>query len=187
MSLQVIRTGLPEVLLLKPKVFADDRGFFYESFNARAFAEVTGLAVAFVQDNHSRSVRNVLRGLHYQLPPTPQGKLVRAVRGEIFDVAVDLRRSSPTFGKWTGQLLSAENQLQMWIPEGFGHGFLTCSDVAEVLYKTTAYYDPACEHSICWDDPALAITWPLDGAPRLSPKDAAADFVNPAKCFNDPQ
>jgi dTDP-4-dehydrorhamnose 3,5-epimerase len=183
-SLEVLTTGLPDVLLLQPKVFVDDRGFFFESFNARAFGEATGVEVVFVQDNHSRSSRNVLRGLHYQLPPAPQGKLVRVVSGEIFDVAVDLRRWSPTFGQWTGQRLSAENRRQMWIPAGFAHGFLTLSDMADVLYKTTAYYAPACDRSLRWDDPDLAIAWPLDGTPLLSPKDAAAALLADATCFD---
>ena len=172
MSLEVTNTALPEVLLLKPKVFADARGFFCESFNARAFAAATGLKVTFVQDNQSRSVKNVLRGLHYQLPPAPQGKLVRVCAGEIFDVAVDIRRSSPTFGKWVGHVLSAENQLQMWIPAGFAHGFLALSEHADVLYKATAYYEASCERTISWDDPILRIAWPLPGKPLLSPKDS---------------
>lgn len=164
-------TELPDVLLLKPKVYADSRGYFFESFNAGAFAEATGLAVDFVQDNHSCSVREVLRGLHYQVPPASQGKLVRVAAGEIFDVAVDVRRSSPTFGRWTGQILSADNRLQLWIPAGFAHGFLTLSAAAEVLYKTTAYYQPACERTILWSDPDLGIAWPLSGTPLLSAKD----------------
>ena len=169
--------AIPEVLLIEPKVFGDARGFFFESFNQHAFNEATGLDVHFVQDNHSRSVRHVLRGLHYQLPPFAQGKLVRAVYGEVFDVAVDLRPHSPTCGRWVGAVLSAENKRQMWIPPGFAHGFLVLSDAAEFLYKTTDYYAPAYERSIRWDDPDLAIAWPLDGAsPLLSAKDAGAPF-----------
>ena len=171
--------AIPEVLLIEPKVFGDARGFYFESFNQQAFNEATGLDVHFVQDNHSRSVRHVLRGLHYQLPPFAQGKLVRAVYGEVFDVAVDLRPHSPTCGRWVGAVLSAENKRQMWIPPGFAHGFLVLSDAAEFLYKTTDYYAPAYERSIRWDDPDLAIAWPLDGAsPFLSAKDAGAPFWN---------
>lgn len=170
-------------LLITPQVFTDQRGFFYESFNEAAFAQALaadGQAVptAFVQDNHSRSSAGVLRGLHYQLPPTPQGKLVRCVAGEIFDVAVDLRRASPSFGHWVAARLSAENHHQLWVPEGFAHGFLALSAVAEVLYKTTAFWDRACERSLRWDDPQLAIAWPLHNtglsAPQLAPKDADA-------------
>jgi len=183
MSLDVMATELPDVLLLKPRVFADERGFFFESFNARAFAAATGLAVNFVQDNQSRSVRQVLRGLHYQLPPAAQGKLVRVISGEIFDVAVDLRQSSPTFGRWTGQALSAENRLQIWIPAGFAHGFLTVSESAEVLYKTTDYYDPACERTLIWNDTELQIAWPLQEKPLLSPKDSQGAQFNMAEKF----
>ncbi len=175
--MKAVPLALPEVLLIEPKVFGDARGFFFESFNQRAFNEATGLDVHFVQDNHSRSVRHVLRGLHYQLPPYAQGKLVRAVQGEVFDVAVDLRPDSPTSGQWAGAVLSAENKRQMWIPPGFAHGFLVLSEAAEFLYKTTDYYAPEYERSIRWDDPDLAIDWPLGGvAPLLSGKDAAAPF-----------
>ena len=175
--MKAVPLALPEVLLIEPKVFGDARGFFFESFNQRAFNEATGLDVHFVQDNHSRSVRHVLRGLHYQLPPYAQGKLVRAVQGEVFDVAVDLRPDSPTCGQWAGAVLSAENKRQMWIPPGFAHGFLVLSEAAEFLYKTTDYYAPEYERSIRWDDPELAIDWPLGGAaPLLSGKDAAAPF-----------
>jgi dTDP-4-dehydrorhamnose 3,5-epimerase len=178
MNLSVTPTALPEVLIIEPKVFGDERGFFFESFNASAFAQATGANSAFVQDNHSRSVRNVLRGLHYQIG-RPQGKLVRVVLGEVFDVAVDLRRSSPNFGKWAGVSLSAENKRQLWIPEGFAHGFLAVSDVAEVLYKTTDYYAPECERSILWNDPSLNIAWPVVGTPILANKDrAAGSFVD---------
>jgi dTDP-4-dehydrorhamnose 3,5-epimerase len=172
--MKVTPLAIPDVLLIDPKVFGDDRGFFYESFNQQAFNAATGLSPAFLQDNHSKSVRNVLRGLHYQLPPRAQGKLVRVVAGAVFDVAVDIRKDSPTFGRWVAETLSAENKKQLWIPAGFAHGFLVVSDSAEFLYKTTDYYSPAHERSIAWDDPALAINWPALGQPSLSPKDAAA-------------
>ena len=168
--MKVIETALPEVLILEPQVFGDERGFFFESFNAKRFAEATGLQRDFVQDNHSRSARGVLRGLHYQLQQT-QGKLVRVSAGEVYDVAVDVRRSSANFGKWVGVHLSAENKRQLWVPEGFAHGFLVLSDYAEFLYKTTDYYAPAHERCIYWDDAQLAIDWPLDGEPELSAKD----------------
>jgi dTDP-4-dehydrorhamnose 3,5-epimerase len=164
--------AIPDVVLLEPKVFGDERGFFYESYNQQAFQQATGLDATFVQDNHSRSARNVLRGLHYQLPPKAQGKLVRAVVGAVFDVAVDLRGDSPTFGQWVGEKLSAENKRMMWIPPGFAHGFLVLSEYAEFLYKTTDYYAPELERSILWNDPDLAIKWPLVGEPVLSEKDA---------------
>ena len=167
-------------LLLTPRVFGDERGFFFESWNQQAFNAAAG-DTAFVQDNHSRSSRGVLRGLHYQLPPHPQGKLVRCVLGEIFDVAVDIRRSSPTFGQWVGAVLSADNKQQLWVPAGFSHGFLTLSEQAEVLYKTTDFWSRECERAIRWDDPALAIAWPLEalaGAePQLSDKDAVAPLL----------
>ena len=176
-------------LLLTPRLFGDDRGFFFESWNQRSFAAALGLPVeqapVFVQDNHSRSSRGVLRGLHYQLPPHPQGKLVRCIVGDIFDVAVDIRRDSPSFGQWVGAVLSAENQQQLWVPEGFAHGFLTLSEHAEVLYKTTDFWSKDCERAIRWDDPQLAITWPgaqLEGmAPLLAPKDAAAPWLADAQ------
>ncbi|AUN93573.1 dTDP-4-dehydrorhamnose 3,5-epimerase [Pseudazoarcus pumilus] len=169
--MRVIATDLPDVLVLEPKVFGDARGFFMESYNARAFAEATGLQVDFVQDNHSRSMRGVLRGLHYQIQQ-PQGKLVRVTQGRVFDVAVDLRHASPTFGRWTGAELSADNNLQMWIPEGFAHGFLVLSDSADFLYKTTDYYAPEHERCLAWDDATVGVAWPLDGAaPLLSAKD----------------
>lgn len=174
MSLEIVVTDLPEVLLLKPRVFEDARGSFFESFNAGIFARATGLDVTFVQDNQSLSKRHVLRGLHYQVPPAAQAKLVRVVAGEIFDVAVDIRPGSKTFGQWVGHLLSAENRLQMWIPEGFAHGFLVLSDQAEVLYKTNRYYSPECERTLRWDDPTVAVAWPLTAPPLLSTKDAAA-------------
>jgi dTDP-4-dehydrorhamnose 3,5-epimerase len=175
-------TAIPEVLILEPKVFGDDRGFFFESFNARAFEQATGLKCEFVQDNHSKSAKNVLRGLHYQIQ-NPQGKLVRVVQGEVFDVAVDLRKSSKTFGQWVGHILSAENKKQLWVPEGFAHGFLVLSQTAEFLYKTTDYYSPEHERSLLWNDPALGIDWPLDGPPILAPKDAAAKPLAKAECF----
>ena len=161
-------------MLIEPKVFGDERGFFYESFNQAAFNEATGLNVTFVQDNHSKSAQNVLRGLHYQLPPKAQGKLVRVLVGEVFDVAVDIRKNSPTFGRWVGERLSAANKRQMWIPPGFAHGFVVLSESAEFLYKTTNYYAPECERSIFWNDPELRIEWPLIGEPLLSAKDERA-------------
>ncbi len=179
--MKVIPTAIPEVMLIEPRVFGDERGFFFESFNQRAFEEATGVKTQFVQDNHSRSVRGVLRGLHYQIQQ-PQGKLVRVVVGEVFDVAVDLRRSSPTFGKWVGAHLSAQNKAQFWVPAGFAHGFVVLSESAEFLYKTTDYYAPAHEKCIAWNDPFLGIQWPdLGGAPQLSAKDAAgAAWANAA-------
>lgn len=168
--MQVTPTALPGVLILEPRVFGDARGFFYESFNARDFAQATGLSPQFVQDNHSRSMRGVLRGLHYQVHQ-PQGKLVRVTAGQVWDVVVDIRRESPTFGQWLGTELSADNRRQLWIPAGLAHGFVVVSDMAEVLYKTTDYYAPEHERCIRWDDPTLAIPWPLEGAPVLSAKD----------------
>ena len=162
--------AIPEVILLEPKVFGDDRGFFFESFNQAKFEAAIGRHVTFVQDNHSRSVKNVLRGLHYQIQQ-PQGKLVRVVQGEVFDVAVDIRQSSPTFGQWVGEMLSAENKRQMWVPEGFAHGFVVLSDTAECLYKTTDIYAPEHERCIAWNDPTIVIQWPIDGEPVLSIKD----------------
>ena len=170
--MQAVRTAIPDVVILEPKVFGDERGFFFESFNARQFREATGLERSFVQDNHSKSAKNVLRGLHYQLHQ-PQGKLVRVVQGAVFDVAVDLRRSSSTFGHWVGVMLSAENRRQLWVPEGFAHGFLVVSDSAEFLYKTTDYWYPEHERTLLWSDPALGIAWPLAEAPTLAAKDAA--------------
>jgi len=168
---KVVPTALPDVLLLEPCVFGDERGFFYESWNKRAFAEA-GVEAEFVQDNHSRSAHNVLRGLHYQVEHA-QGKLVRVTAGEVFDVAVDIRRSSPTFGRWVGMILSAETKSMLWIPPGFAHGFLVLSQAAEFLYKTTDYWYPQHERTLLWNDPALGIAWPLDGPPTLAPKDAA--------------
>jgi dTDP-4-dehydrorhamnose 3,5-epimerase len=168
--MRVIRTEIPEVVLLEPRVFGDERGFFFESYNRRTFREATGVDAEFVQDNHSRSARNVLRGLQYQIR-RPQGKLVRCIAGEIFDVAVDLRRSSPAFGRWVGVRLSAESKRMVWIPPGFAHGFLVVSEAAEFLYKTTDYYAPEHERTLVWNDPALAIAWPLTGEPILAEKD----------------
>ncbi|MBH0178719.1 MAG: dTDP-4-dehydrorhamnose 3,5-epimerase [Nitrospira sp.] len=162
--------AIPGVMLLEPKVFGDDRGFFFESFNQARFEAAIGRSVTFVQDNHSCSIQHVLRGLHYQIRQ-PQGKLIRVVRGEVFDVAVDIRRSSPTFGQWVGQILSAQNKRQLWIPEGFAHGFVVLSDTAECLYKTTDYYVPEHERCIAWNDPAIGISWPIECAPVLSAKD----------------
>ena len=175
-------TAIPDVLVIEPRIFGDDRGFFYESFNARQFKELTGLEPAFVQDNHSRSAKNVLRGLHYQIRQ-PQGKLVRVVAGAVFDVAVDLRKNSPTFGRWVGQTLSTENRKQMWIPAGFAHGFLVLSDYAEFLYKTTDYWASEHERCIAWNDPGLAVQWPLEGAPILSAKDANGVALAQAEVF----
>ena len=180
--MKAIPTELPGVILLEPKVFGDDRGFFFESYNRRAFREATGLDPDFVQDNHSRSARNVLRGLHYQVRQ-PQGKLVRVTSGEVYDVAVDLRRSSPTFGRWVGLTLSAANRRMLWVPEGFAHGFVVTSEHAEFLYKTTDYYAPEHERSLLWNDPALGIAWPVEGAPLLKPSDAAAPPLASAETF----
>jgi dTDP-4-dehydrorhamnose 3,5-epimerase len=180
--MKVTPTSLPEVLLLQPRVHGDERGFFMESWNARTFREATGLDVDFVQDNHSRSARNVLRGIHYQVV-RPQGKLIRVVSGSVFDVAVDLRRSSPRFGKWVGVELSAQNQRQMWIPPGFGHGFLVTSDAADFLYKTTEYWVGEFDRALRWNDPAIGIDWPLAGAPLLAGRDAQAPLLAEAETF----
>lgn len=180
--MHIIQTAIPDVLILEPKVFGDERGFFYESFNARAFSEATGLNPNFVQDNHSRSQQGVLRGLHYQVEQA-QGKLVRVTAGEVYDVAVDLRHQSPTFGQWVGTHLSADNKRQMWVPEGFAHGFVVLSEFAEFLYKTTDYYAPAHERCIRWDDPKLAIAWPLQGEPKLSAKDQQGLSFDEADVF----
>ena len=175
MPYQVTPTAIPDVLILAPKVFGDARGFFFESYSEQDFQQATGLDVKFVQDNHSRSSKGVLRGLHYQLPPHAQGKLVRCVRGAVFDVAVDIRQSSPTFGQWAGVELSEDNHRQFWIPPGFAHGFVTLTDTADFLYKTTAYYAPSHDRGIAWNDPAVGIRWPeLGMAPLLSAKDQAA-------------
>ena len=180
--MKVIQTAIPDPLILEPKVFGDARGFFMESFNARAFQEATGLNVDFVQDNHSRSAKGVLRGLHYQIQQA-QGKLVRVVRGSVFDVAVDLRKGSPTFGKWEGVELSEENNRQFWIPPGFAHGFLVTSESADFLYKTTDYYAPEHERSLAWNDPDVGVEWPLDGAPLLSAKDLAGKRLSECETF----
>ena len=177
-----ITTAIKDLLIIEPKVFGDDRGFFYESYNQRKFAELIGREVNFVQDNHSRSVKNVLRGLHYQIQH-PQGKLVRVVQGTVLDIAVDIRKSSPTFGQHVALELSAENKLMMWIPEGFAHGFTVLSDTAEFLYKTTDYWFPEHERSILWNDPALAIDWRLQTTPALSGKDAEGKFFTDAEHF----
>ncbi len=178
----VTPTALPEVLILEPKVFGDARGFFFESFNQRDFAQVTGLDVQFVQDNHSRSVKGVLRGLHYQIQH-PQGKLVRVTQGEVFDVAVDLRRSSPNFGKWESVVLSADNHRQLWIPPGFAHGFVVTSDTAEFLYKTTDYWHPEHERVLLWNDPTVRVSWPIQGQPQLAAKDAGGKALLEAEVF----
>jgi dTDP-4-dehydrorhamnose 3,5-epimerase len=179
---KVISTTIPDVLIIEPKVFGDERGFFFESFNRRQFAELTGCDVDFVQDNHSRSVKNVLRGLHYQIQH-PQGKLVRVVQGAVFDVAVDIRRSSPTFGQYVAAELSAENKRMLWIPEGFAHGFVVISDTAEFLYKTTDYWAPEFERSIAWNDITIGIQWPIQGEPTLSAKDQQAKPLTEAEYF----
>ncbi|CAC5342170.1 MULTISPECIES: dTDP-4-dehydrorhamnose 3,5-epimerase [Planktothrix] len=177
-------TKIPDVFIIEPKVFGDERGFFFESFNQKNFTEKTGITSEFVQDNHSRSVKGVLRGLHYQIQQT-QGKLLRVIAGEIFDVAVDMRKSSPNFGEWVGCILSAENKRQFWIPPGFAHGFVVISDIAEVLYKTTDYYAPEYERSLLWNDPDLGIDWPLEGiTPILSVKDQAGQPLKTADFFS---
>jgi dTDP-4-dehydrorhamnose 3,5-epimerase len=180
--MQVTPAAIPDVLIIEPKVFGDARGFFFESYNERAFAQATGLRLNFVQDNHSRSARGVLRGLHYQIRQ-PQGKLVRVVRGSVFDVVVDLRRSSPTFGQWVGVELSEDNHRQLWVPPGFGHGFLVTSESADFLYKTTDYYAPEHERCILWNDPAIGIQWPVEGAPQLSGKDQQGKLLAQAETF----
>lgn len=181
--MKVTSTAIPDVLVIEPKVFGDERGFFMESFNQKAFDEAIGRHVEFVQDNHSRSVQGVLRGLHYQIEQ-PQGKLVRVTSGAVFDVAVDIRKSSVTFGRWVGVELSADNHKQMWVPEGFAHGFLVLSETADFLYKTTAFYSPAHERCILWSDPRIGIEWPDTGAtPQLSAKDAVASTLESAELF----
>ncbi len=183
MPYTVTPAAIPEVLILAPKVFGDDRGFFFESFNQRDFQQITGLDVQFVQDNHSKSSKGVLRGLHYQIQH-PQGKLVRVTQGAVFDVAVDLRRSSSNFGKWAGVELSDTNKKQLWVPPGFAHGFVVISDFAEFLYKTTDYWYPEHERSLLWSDPAVGIQWPFDGVPQLAAKDAAAKMLQDADVFD---
>ena len=180
--MKIAATILPEIFVLEPAVHGDERGFFFESFNQKRFEEAVGRKTQFVQDNHSRSVKGVLRGLHYQIRQ-PQGKLIRALQGEIFDVAVDLRRHSATFGKWSGTVLSAENKKQMWVPEGFAHGFVVMSETAEILYKVTDYYAPQHERSLLWNDAAIAIAWPLDGTPILSVKDRVGAPLAQAEVF----
>lgn len=180
--MNVTSTEIPDVLLIEPRIFGDDRGFFFESYNMQAFADKAGVDLQFVQDNHSRSTKNVLRGLHYQVEQA-QGKLVRAVVGSIYDVAVDIRRSSATYGQWVGRLLTAENKHQLWVPPGFAHGFLVVSDVAEVLYKATDFYAPQHERAIRWDDPGLGISWPISEQPSLSNKDAAGSLLQDAEVY----
>lgn len=181
--MNIIKTEIPDLLILEPKVFGDARGFFMESFNAKVFQALTGVEANFVQDNHSRSGRGVLRGLHYQIKQA-QGKLVRVTNGAVFDVAVDMRRSSPTFGKWAGVELTGENHRQFWVPAGFAHGFLVLSETADFLYKTTDYYAPDYERSLLWNDPAVGISWPLkDGFPRLAKKDEAGCFLKECECY----
>ena len=180
--MNVTKTTIPDVLIIEPRVFGDDRGFFFESFNEQTFAEKTGVKTQFVQDNHSRSAQNVLRGLHYQIKQ-PQGKLVRVVAGEVFDVAVDIRKNSPTFAQWTGCLLSEANKRMFWIPPGFAHGFVVLSETADFLYKTTDYYAPEYERSILWNDPDLGIDWHITGEPILSGKDRAAQPLKSAEVF----
>ncbi|BCR28490.1 dTDP-4-dehydrorhamnose 3,5-epimerase [Aeromonas caviae] len=182
-QMNVIKTAIPDVLIFEPKVFGDERGFFFESFNHKLFEEAVGYPVTFVQDNHSKSSQGVLRGLHFQLPPQAQGKLVRCVAGEVFDVAVDIRKHSPTFGRWVGVHLSGDNKRQLWIPEGFAHGFLTLSETAEFLYKTTDYYSPIHERSIIWNDLDIAIEWPIVEQPRLSEKDKLSQPLNGVESF----
>ncbi|HVE53456.1 MAG TPA: dTDP-4-dehydrorhamnose 3,5-epimerase [Ramlibacter sp.] len=180
--MKVTPTAIPEVLVLEPRVFGDHRGFFYESFNEKAFGEATGLALPFVQDNHSRSARGVLRGLHYQVKQA-QGKLVRVARGSVFDVAVDIRRSSPTFGRWVGVELSEENHRQLWVPPGFAHGFVVLTESADFLYKTTDYYAPEHERCIAWNDPEVGIAWPAGVEPKLSEKDSRGLALRAAEVF----
>ena len=181
--MKVTPLAIPDVLLIEPQVFGDDRGFFFESFNQERFEKAVGKKINFVQDNHSKSVKGVLRGLHYQLPPKAQGKIVRVTQGEVFDVAVDIRKSSPTFGKWVGEILSSNNKKQMWIPEGFAHGFLTLSDTAEFLYKTTDFYSPEYEQAMMWNDEIIGIDWPMKDV-SLSPKDKSAVSFKEAKYFS---
>ncbi|MDD5462419.1 MAG: dTDP-4-dehydrorhamnose 3,5-epimerase [Methylococcales bacterium] len=182
--MKVTATAIPDILIIEPKVYGDERGFFFESFNQRSFNKVSGLDVTFVQDNHSKSARHVLRGLHYQINQ-PQGKLVRVIAGEVFDVAVDIRRDSNTFGRWAGEILTGDNKRQLWIPAGFAHGFLVLSESAQFLYKTTNYWEPRHERCIVWNDPTLAIEWPLQEEPVLSAKDAEGELFLKAEMFGD--
>ena len=181
--MHVTTLSIPDIVIFTPKVFADDRGFFFESFSQKVFTEATGFTGEFVQDNHSRSKRGVLRGMHYQMTPRAQGKLVRVVQGEVFDVAVDMRKKSPTFGQWVGEILSADNKKQMWIPAGFAHGFITLSESSEFLYKTTDTWSQDHERSMIWNDPTVGIQWPYDGTPSLSPKDALGKSFTDAEAF----
>jgi dTDP-4-dehydrorhamnose 3,5-epimerase len=181
--MKISPTAIPDVLIIEPRVFGDERGFFFESYNERAFFEATGIAAKFVQDNHSRSVKNTLRGLHYQIRQ-PQGKLVRVVAGEVFDVVVDIRRNSPTFGQWVGENLSADNKKMMWVPAGLAHGFAVLSDYADFLYKTTDYWAPQHERTLLWNDPDLAIAWPLEGEPILAAKDRDGTRLSEAEVFD---
>ena len=180
--MKIIETSIPEVFIFEPAVFGDERGFFFESFNEKIFTELTGRSDQFIQDNHSRSTKNVLRGLHYQIQQ-PQGKLVRVVSGEVFDVAVDLRKSSITFGQWAGAVLSEENKRMLWVPPGFAHGFLVLSETTDFLYKATDYYAPEHERTLAWDDPDLSIEWPLDGDPTLSAKDQSGKLLNECETY----
>lgn len=182
--MKVTATAIPDILIIEPKVYGDERGFFFESFNQRSFNKVSGLDVTFVQDNHSKSARHVLRGLHYQINQ-PQGKLVRVIAGEVFDIAVDIRRDSNTFGRWVGEILTGDNKRQLWIPAGFAHGFLVLSESAQFLYKTTDYWEPRHERCIVWNDPTLAIEWPLQEEPVLSAKDAEGELFLKAEMFGD--
>jgi dTDP-4-dehydrorhamnose 3,5-epimerase len=181
-KMNVIKTIIPDVLIIEPKVYGDDRGFFFESYNKNQFERAINRKVDFVQDNHSKSSKNVLRGLHYQIQNS-QGKLVRVTIGEVFDVAVDIRKSSPTFGQWVGVILSAENKKQLWVPEGFAHGFVTLSEIAEFLYKTTDYYSPRYERTILWNDSQINISWPIEGAPFISEKDSQGKLFSNAEVF----
>ena len=176
--MKVIPLAIPDIILFEPRVFGDDRGFFFESFNQKTFEEIVGIATTFVQDNHSKSTKGVLRGLHYQLHPKAQGKLIRAIQGEIFDVVVDIRKDSPTFGQWLGEVLSADNKKQLWIPLGFAHGFLTLSATAEILYKATDFYAPEYERCIAWNDPDIGIEWPLQSEPITSERDQCGVLLN---------
>jgi dTDP-4-dehydrorhamnose 3,5-epimerase len=181
--MKILKLAIPDIVLIEPNVFVDERGFFFESFNQKVFEQLVGFSPLFVQDNHSKSSKGVLRGLHYQLPPQAQGKLVRVVQGEVFDVAVDIRKNSSTFGQWISETLSAENKKQLWIPEGFAHGFLTLSDKAEFLYKTTNYYSSQLERCIKWDDPSISIDWPLNDECRVSAKDNKGVSLQQAELF----
>ena len=181
--MNAIPLKIPDIILFEPRVFGDDRGFFFESFNQNNFKDITGITTTFVQDNHSKSTKDVLRGLHYQLPPKEQGKLIRAIQGEIFDVVVDIRKDSPTYGQWLGEVLSAGNKKQLWIPPGFAHGFLTLSETAEILYKTTDFYAPESERCIAWNDPEIGIDWPINREPLLSNKDRNGSSLEQSEHF----